>query len=51
MQAKKEAKKTTEKMVGLELDYEIYQRVKLLTEAEKAELVGLLFEMVTTSRL
>ncbi len=36
-------------MAGLELDYEIYQRVKLLTEAEKAELVGLLLEMVTTS--
>lgn len=38
-------------MAGLELDYEIYQRVKLLTEEEKAELVGLLFEMVATSLL
>nr|DAI75764.1 MAG TPA: hypothetical protein [Caudoviricetes sp.] len=45
----RDLKKEHELMAGLELDYEIYQRVKLLTEAEKAELVGLLLEMVTTS--
>ena len=48
MQAKEEIKKPIEEMTEQELDREIGERARLLTDKEKVNLVCLLLELATS---